>query len=207
MDVSGGVAVWRFSVDGRVLRGVPVVVAGRLARRVGGARAAGHPDRHHVLPRRLRLARLLHLLLLRTLLPIPSLVCLLSRLCPPESLVRLCSRAARVPVFSLPHVSCVLMRGSCARACSLNVAVWPLWSWLTPPLLFVLFMGLVSLVALIPPWLHVPNPLRAHAASPSSSASVSGTRHSRSRTPRADRSASPELVPLAPRAHTLHERE
>ncbi|XP_056625743.1 transmembrane protein 128 [Triplophysa dalaica] len=48
-----------------------------------------------------------------------------------------------------PAVPAVTTAAFIAASCSLNVALWPVWSFFTPVILFTQFMGVVMLISLL----------------------------------------------------------
>ncbi|XP_042626427.1 transmembrane protein 128 [Cyprinus carpio] len=48
-----------------------------------------------------------------------------------------------------PAVPALTTAAFIAASCSLNIALWPVWSFLTPVILFTQFMGVVMLISLL----------------------------------------------------------
>ncbi|XP_073676704.1 transmembrane protein 128 [Garra rufa] len=48
-----------------------------------------------------------------------------------------------------PAVPAVTTAAFIAASCSLNIALWPVWSFFTPVILFTQFMGVVMLISLL----------------------------------------------------------
>ncbi|KAK7140826.1 hypothetical protein R3I93_015077 [Phoxinus phoxinus] len=48
-----------------------------------------------------------------------------------------------------PAVPAVTTAAFIAASCSLNIALWPVWSFFTPVILFTQFMGMVMLISLL----------------------------------------------------------